>query len=234
MEFGDSTLRYKHALDPCPDAGMFSRHAHPQYELLYFIKGEAEIMIEGHRHPLQSGELVVIPPMQYHFIRITQSVPYERAVLNFLEPKVPQRILEQVFSAPKILRAEEDLFTRMERFAAFPTEDRATLCRNLLTELLYLLSRGEERQGFSPYYNEVITTAVGYIEEHLTTLTSPDEVAEALFVSRAQLYRSFRDAFGIPPMKYITEKRLLMADARIRGGEKPAHAAANCGFGDYS
>ncbi len=238
MEYGNEDLRFKHAYDPSPEAGMFSRHAHHQYELIYFLGGDARCVIEQHSHLMKPGELAVIPPMQYHFIKLESDRPYERMVIEFTHSDVRPALLKEVFDAPKFLDLKDSpdlqaVFRRMEQYADF--EDREQLLRNLLTELLCLMARQTPKeQPLSPYFNETVAAALNYIEQNLTTLTSPDEIHEALFISRVQLYRIFRAAFGIPPMKYINEKRLLLADARIRGGEKPSHAAAACGFAEYS
>lgn len=240
MEYGNDQLRFKHEADPAPESGMFMRHAHHEYELIYFLQGDAQCIIEQRRHRLKPLELVVIPPMYYHFIKIEQSVPYERAVVSFLACDARPEVLEQVFNTPRVIDLTDApelraVLERMEQYADFEPRDRELLSRNLLTELIYLLSRREnDDRAFSPYFNDTITAAVQYIDGHLTTITSPNEIHEALFVSRIQLYRSFQEALGIPPMKYINEKRLLLADARIRGGERPSHAAAACGFNEYS
>lgn len=238
MEYGNEKLRFKHAFDPAPEAGMFSRHAHHQYELIYFLGGDVRCVIEQHSHLMKQGELAVIPPMQYHFIKLESDRPYERMVVEFTACDARPALLAELFETPRFLDLSDSpdlqgVFHRMEQYGDF--EDREQLCRNLLTELICLLARKTPReQPLTPYFNETVTAALHYIDQNLTTLTSPDEIHKALFISRAQLYRSFRAAFGIPPMKYINEKRLLLADARIRGGQKPAHAATACGFGDYS
>ena len=240
MEFQTPTLRFKHVTDPCPEAGMFSRHAQNHYEFIYFLRGNTQFIVGEQHHRLKAGELIVIPPAYYHFIKIEESAPYERAVILFLDCDVRKELLDWVFSAPRILDLNEEpalraVFQRMEEYASFEPVERDLLSRNLLSELICLLSRREMKdQPFAPYFSDTITAAVQYIEENLTTITSTEEIHEALFISRAQLYRSFRAAFGIPPMKYVTEKRLVLADAKIQVGEKPAQAAAACGFGDYS
>lgn len=238
MEYGNEKFRFKHAFDPAPEAGMFARHAHHQYELIYFLQGDVRCVIEQHSHLMKPHTLAVIPSMCYHFMKLESDSPYERMVVEFSECDARPTLLAELFESPRFLDLTDSpdlqaVFHRMEQYAEF--EDREQLCRNLLTELLCLLARKMPHEHpLTPYFNETVTAALDYIDQNLTTLTSPDEIHEALFISRAQLYRSFRAAFGIPPMKYINEKRLLLADARIRGGQKPAHAAASCGFAEYS
>lgn len=241
MEFHTETLRYHHAGDRCPAAELFCRHAHPQYEILYFISGDARCVIEHREHRLKKGDLVLIPPLYYHFIKIESPTPYERIVLNFSESGARKGLTDQVFSEPRILEKASDspilsLFDRFDLLlSTFNGEDAALLASNLLTELIYLLSRQNGEDGrFTVYYNETLRSALRYIEDNLTAIRTAEEIADALFISRSQLYLCFKDAFGIPPMKYILEKRLVLAASRISLGEKPTAAAAACGFNDYS
>jgi len=241
MEFNTDTLRYHHTSDHHPAAEWFCRHSHPQYEVLFFYGGDARCVIEHREHHLKAGDLLLIPPLHYHFIKIESPVPYERAVLNFSECGARKTVLDEVFAEPRVLSLANDplipaVFERLDTLlSAFSGEDAAVLAGNLLTELIYLLSRqsGNDHR-FTVYYNETLRAALRYIEDNLTTIRTAEEIAEALFISRSQLYLCFKDAFGIPPMKYILEKRLALAASRIALGEKPTTAAIACGFNEYS
>ncbi len=241
MEFRTQTLRYHHARDEKPSAEGFCRHAHPQYEILFFLNGDARCVIEHREYHLQTGDIVLIPPLYYHFIKIDAPTPYERAVLNFSECNVGDNVLSTVFSEPRVIHCHGEphipsLFTRLDMLlSAFEGKDAALVTDCLLTELIYLLAKGggtDER--FTVYHNETLRGALRYIEDHLTNIRTVDEIADALFISRSQLYQCFKEAFGIPPMKYILEKRLVLAQSRIQLGEKPTLVATACGFNEYS
>lgn len=241
MKFTDKHLNYKHTVDERPTSELFYRHAHAQYEFLYFLEGDAECVIERRRHHLKAGELVLIPPLHYHFIRIITPVRYERAVIHFQSCDIRDEILQKVFSQPRVMDFSADqnisaLFKRIDRYVEHCDKpEKSLLVNNLLTELVYLVSCHDDLdQPFAVYYNETINAAIQYIESNLTTVSSAEEIAAALFVSRSHLYQCFNEAFHMPPMKYITEKRLVLAASRIAMGERPTKVALACGFNDYS
>ncbi len=241
MEFRTQTLRYHHACDEKPSAEGFCRHAHPQYEILYFINGDARCVIEHREYHLCKGNIVLIPPLYYHFVKIDTPKPYERVVFNFSECNVSEHIRDAVFCEPRVIDCIEDphgpaLFSRIDTLlTAFQGEDAMRLANSLLTELIYLISiKSGKDERFTVYHNETLRGALRYIEDHLTTIRTADEIANALFISRSQLYQCFKEAFGVPPIKYILEKRLVLAQSRIQLGEKPTLVAAACGFNEYS
>lgn len=241
MEFRMPTLRYHHVCDQKPSAGGFCRHAHPQYEILLFNSGDARCIIEHREFTLKKGDVILIPPLYYHFIQIDSPIPYERAVLNFSACNASADVLNAVFVEPRVIHCIEDthilsLFSRMDMLlAAFVGEDAMLIANCLLTELIYLLSKSNGTDGrFTVYYNETLRYALRYIEDLLATIRTADEIADALFISRSQLYQCFKEAFGIPPMKYILEKRLVLAQSRLQLGEKPTTVATACGFSEYS
>lgn len=241
MEFRTPTLRFHHACDQHPSAEGFCRHAHPQYEILFFTSGNARCVIEHREYHLTKGDVVLIPPLHYHFIKIDGPSPYERTVLNFNHCDVSEKVLNTVFTAPRVVNCLDDahlpaLFSRLDTLlAAFDGDDAVRIANCLLTELIYLLSQTSGTdERFTVYHNETLRNALRYVEDHLTTIRTADEIADALFISRSQLYQCFKEAFGIPPMKYILEKRLVLAQSRLQLGEKSTIVAAVCGFNEYS
>ena len=54
------------------------------------------------------------------------------------------------------------------------------------------------------------------------------------FISKAQLWRSFKETTGYSPWNYITLKRLIKAKQLIESGEAPTKIFSECGFSDYT
>ena len=80
----------------------------------------------------------------------------------------------------------------------------------------------------------ILIRALDYINENLYTITDVDEVADALFISSSYLFHLFRDSLHQTPKKYITDKRLLAAQRRIRRGMNPTAVYKECGFKEYA
>lgn len=72
--------------------------------------------------------------------------------------------------------------------------------------------------------------ARAFLMDRLDGALSLDEVARAACLSRHHLARSFRQAFGAPPMQYRQNERLRRARGRVAEGEPLAPIAEDLGF----
>jgi AraC-like DNA-binding protein len=61
-----------------------------------------------------------------------------------------------------------------------------------------------------------------------------DDLARAVGLSRFQVSRLFREAYGVPPSAYLRQVRLREARRRLAAGEAIAAVAAAAGFADQS
>jgi AraC-like DNA-binding protein len=63
---------------------------------------------------------------------------------------------------------------------------------------------------------------------------SADDLARAVGLSRFQLYRQFRERYGVPPSAYLRQVRLREARRRLAAGAAIAEVAFSTGFADQS
>jgi AraC-like DNA-binding protein len=63
---------------------------------------------------------------------------------------------------------------------------------------------------------------------------SADDLAGAVGLSRFQLYRQFRERYGVPPSAYLRQVRLREARRRLAAGAAIAEVAFATGFADQS
>ena len=111
-----------------------------------------------------------------------------------------------------------------ELIRTFSSEDFGTSFYQKLkfAEYLLLLNRyllKQENQKISlilPTANPQILQILDYINAHLTQDLSIDKIADAAFLNRSYLMHLFRDETGYTIGKYITEKRLYLANHAIR------------------
>ncbi|MBV6633762.1 MAG: helix-turn-helix transcriptional regulator [Alphaproteobacteria bacterium] len=61
-----------------------------------------------------------------------------------------------------------------------------------------------------------------------------DDLAQATGVSRYQILRRFKTAYGFTPHAYLIDCRVRAARKRLAAGEAPADVATDCGFYDQS
>ena len=74
---------------------------------------------------------------------------------------------------------------------------------------------------------------LSYINLHLTTIQSVDDIASTMFFSKSYIMHLFKSELHIGVMQYIRNKKILLAHQKIRKGEKPTEVYATCGFSNY-
>ena len=60
------------------------------------------------------------------------------------------------------------------------------------------------------------------------------KIKDRLYVSESYLFRLFKRELHQTPLKYIREKRLMMAKKMLSEGERPTAVCSRCGFSDYT
>lgn len=234
-------LVYSHIVYDKPTSTGFFKHAHTMYEILFFIDGDADYMVENRKYELKKGDILLIHPMNYHYLVLRSDRPYERIVINFEEHIADFDKLGLLFDETDLIRTNAAFFTdwyeRVDSFArSLPDEDLKKLITHMLVELLYLVQshRNETEPvpeiGVSPLVNK----ALKLIDENLAGEISVEHLATELFVSKSHLQHTFTQEMGISPKRYAQNKRLLRAQNLLRTGEKATRIFDKVGYTDYS
>ena len=216
-------------------------HTHSQFELIYFLHGDAAHIVEERKYPLAKGDLVIVRPQKYHDIVFSSDKEYERYNLLFdaealgLDAAftVSERFeVVSLASAPSTAALFPKLEYYRERLSPEEFEKAAV---HLLFELFFDLSLlpPEGERSYSTLH-PMLGNALSYMRENLFTLRSVGEVADALRVTETYLFRLFRTELKTTPKKYLTDKRLVAADSLLRLGRRPTEVALECGFSEYT
>ena len=240
--FESENLFYKHEKSSNLKKDAYSMHSHNMYELLYFVSGDATHVIEDRKYKLKRGDLVLIRPSKYHFIRIDSNCDYERYDILFSTKTKNLDGLSMLENTPEIINLEEyPMATEIIKktdfyYKRFKGEDFERLLTGLLCELFYLLSVTPATDNTDPpkVASQTLSNALSYINDNLTLLTGVEEVAKSCFVTESYLYRLFKNELHQTPAKYIASKRLLLAERMMQDGEKPTSVYEKCGFSDYT
>ncbi len=232
---------FKHEVSENLPCDTYSMHTHNAYELIYFLDGDATHVIEDRKYKLKKGDLILIRPFRYHFIQIDTPAKYERydILFDIEKNKVESaRLISEDIEVINIAGNTiiEELFRKCDLY--YQNSDRDTfekILSHLLSELFYNISLfpqpfSERTTSLSPF----ISKALKYTNDNLCTIVGIEEIANHLFVSESYLFRLFQKELHQTPKKYIMEKRLLLAQKRIRDGEKPTAVFEQCGFCDYT
>lgn len=239
-------LGYHHRREVMTDPSAFARHCHDGYELIYIVEGRGRFIVEGAEYDVRPGTVLFFRPREYHYVDIRPGEPYERQVFHFNRESVDQGVgifLDLLDARPfgeGNCYAESDLpheFTALLRgfdaVEGLPEAQQTVFCRTRLADLLVMLATAHSRSG-NPITERLGGRVVRYLNEHIDTDETLDDLAKRFLVSKFYLCRSFKEHNGISIHGYLTRKRVMIAKSRIEDGVSAASAASEVGFGDYS
>ncbi|MBR5868975.1 MAG: helix-turn-helix transcriptional regulator, partial [Clostridia bacterium] len=197
----------------------------------------------GSLYQLTSGDLLITKPNEAH-IWINQNsmetALYEQIVVRFNQEAIGEKKREAI-----VAMLDDRALGRYNRYPAvlFPDAPWYDLLTDLwgnqgqeaLTVLLWEMCRCYPtltQRGQEP--TDPVDSITAYIHENLTHTLSVEQICRHFYISRAHLYRLFRERLGYSVWDYVVEKRLLLAKALIEGGEQPTIVSEKCGFANYS
>ena len=232
----------KHDFTFSPSCDISSVHTHNLFEIIYIVSGDATHVIEDKKYKLKPGDLVLVRPKRYHFIKIDSPADYERYDFTFDEERVGINTSEILGEDVDVINlAESRVTTRILKNMDYyrqhlSDKEFEDVTISLIKELLY--TAAVEKRGVnineSVILNPLLTKAISYINQNLAKIKSISEIADALFVTESYLFRMFKRELRQTPKKYITDKRLLNAETMLNQGKRPTEVATACGFGDYA
>ncbi len=231
--------------DVIPDA-LSESHCHDFFEILYVISGSGKYVVEGAEYKVCPRTLMLITPFAYHHLSLDKSCTYERHLIHFSKTALSQdalKLLEGMTSSseengnyypPRALgNAVISVFDRFEFAQSLPETEREAYTRNLLSELIILLSAsGGEKMVQNE--DELGARVIRYLNGNIERDISLDKLAKRFFVSKYYLCRAFKKHNGVSVHGYINQKRIMYAKQLIESGETASGAAYKVGFGDYS
>ena len=235
-------IRFHYSNVPIEEEKTFTKDMHVEYELLLFLEGGLSYVVEDRKFEISPYTLILVSPNDYHFAMHHGDGVYCRYAMAFKASAVDADLLEKAFSQSGCYRLEENhpVVQSFRQLHALRTEALADVdnlllqsaCTQILLGLLARQRMPEER--ISHAERTLSYPLIDYIEEHLSTIRSVEEIAAHFYVSASTISHHFKTRMGISPMQYIRQKRLLLARRLLEQGEKPQGAAEKAGFREYS
>ena len=222
--------------EPACDKG---RHVHDQDEILYFLDGDAECIVDDTVIRLKPHTLLYIPAGSFHFVNHHSFSRYERFCLH-LAPKdfgfspqeapqvysyyslKPNDFLDTLFN--NLLRAEYDLHYSDQDMEAF---FNASL-KSLFISLKYL--KPEKTEIISNKLSEIIN----FLNKNLTQPISARSIAKALFISESSVQHIVSQKLGVTVKYLIDKKKTAYAKRLLHEGLSPVKTAERCAYENYS
>ena len=256
QEMSRKTLELRYCLDT--ESPHVEFHAHPFYEIYYFLEGPMESYVVGGRsYRLRPGDILMMPPgIPHHPIFTEESRPYRRYVLWLSEDQLEQMehldssLLEvlrlcQEQEAYRIRCSTPSASHALESYlsAMWQEEQNASSCKyaylyGLCLNFLVLLNRIiADEHALVPKYRHtkgLLDKVLAYIHANYAKGITLNSVAEHFFTSPSNIESLLTKKVGKPFYRYVTECRIIHAQALIASGMPLKEVGAACGYNDYS
>lgn len=225
----------------CP-SGQFFKHFHDNYELLFVIDVDGEYVIENHKYTLAPYDILLIKPTKYHYMVLKDHSVYSRIVINISSEYLPEELIANAFKNGEFFHLgsvsgiSHNFMKLIEYQHTFNKPDFLLLLKSILIENLLLLQKLDSSYIAEDYryLDEFNSKVMHYIRDNLTNITSLEQMANDLYVSKSTLYHSFKKAMKISIMQYVRNKKVLYAQSLIKSGMRPTKAYTMSGFEDYT
>lgn len=233
-------FKFSHKIDEQPEMlSGFLYHNHLNFEILLFIEGEVEYIIENRKYILKPFDVLFIKPGEHHFLKFLSKKRYERMVIRFPDYFIPKIIETSLKNKPALYNIKDSrLFEHFHRFddyaACFSGEKLNILFMSSLNQLLISLNEFSANIEQPTVMDETIEQILFYINDHISSPISINEICSAYYISKTKLYRMFYENMNLPIAQYIKNKKILLAYNLIKNGKKPTQVAEDLGFSEYS
>ena len=219
----------------------FKKHMHDFYELIFFVHGDVDYMIESKSKKLVSNDIILIPAGLLHYGVANVDVEYERYVLKFPLRLINDTLAKEIqdftcFSGN--YPALKELFTKLDNiYNNYSDEHKYILMVNTLSEILINMQNKSKVSDelIGVYHNPVVSKVIAYINENIKKNITLTDICNDLNFSRAHISNEFSHVMKIPVMTYIRYKKIIAAHQKIlEGNVKINEVAYEYGFEEYS
>lgn len=237
------------------NAKTFPLHLHDYLEVILFLQGSIDYLVESKIYHICPTDIILIPPGFFHQPQIINSqAMYERIVIwitnEALEAlSTPDADLmhcvrylseKQHFLVPDQTPENLPMRTAMQQLACLQRENcygKKVLTMCFLREIILCAYQSMQSAQLPPQRimkNPLIAAAVDHILHHLSEPITLESLADTLYVSKYHLAHTFKKHMGVSLHQYLINKRLTLAKKLIAQGHSFNSACTECGFNNYS
>jgi AraC-like DNA-binding protein len=208
-------------------------HAHGTWTLLVVDEGAVRYDLDRREHGAVRPAVTVLPPHVAHTGRAATHHGFRKRVV-YLDAEVLAPALTGAavatpsFTDPLLRTRVDQLHETLERSGAeLEAESRLALIGERIRAHLRAAATPPGPDGLADDLRDLL-------DANMVAGLTLREAAQTLHAHPASLVRHFGAAFGLPPHRYLTGRRVEEARRRLLGGEPAAAVAAAVGFHDQA
>ncbi|RYC53120.1 helix-turn-helix domain-containing protein [Flagellimonas olearia] len=195
-------------------------------EICYCLDGVQQYIVEGHRHYLKGGDILIVPPNRAHD---TGGMPEEKGELYWIQLKLsgqgeklchlPQtksglllRRLEEASNIPfRGAQQVKELLVELFALSTHKAMDLGEIRREALLLRLLLDTLDLSQRKLDTEVSQRVILIDDFIEKNLYRNMYVDELADLIQVSTGYFKAWFKLNTGNTPKEYINRKRMEKA-----------------------
>lgn len=217
-------------------------HAHPFCEIMFVFSGSGEATIGGQDYAVKKGDIIIYNPNTLHKESSSSEVGIEFAffgITNFQVSGLPSDYLVSKEASPVLhTKGDAEKFAFYFRSLVEEVSDGKPYgeliakywARLILLGILRLSNISESKF----VTNAIFTKIHHYLSQNFAEIESMDQICEELHISKYYLSHVFKNNMGMPPMQYITMKRISHAKKLLQETDLTATAIGEaCGYKDH-
>ena len=239
LRFREYTFKHTYSKQPDLSAERYREHYHTAYELLYFISGDAQFMIQHNLYNIRPGSLLLVKPGEYHNIVFRSKAPYERYVIRFSPQVVRPRFIKLLDMTKSVYYIADspidEEFRRLDsHMSALHKDCRLDACIGSLIILLSYIISSDKLAQKADYINNDSRQIIEYIDRNLADIQSVNDICAALHMSKSTVYSIFSEQMNTSLMAYVRTQKCIVAKNLMYEGFSATEAADQLGFQHYS
>ena len=218
------------------------KHFHPFTEIFFVLNGKGNFFFRRDIRPIETGDLIIIPPYLEHTEQSIPGTPLEYYVLGIdgiAFQEEDQSASAQIFCNFDNLAMIRDLFAQIHYEVKSGGYGAELICQHLL-EILILRILRSSRQLVPVSINTVrMTKECAQIKEYLDTNYGEhitlDTLTGLTHMNKYYMAHSFAKYTGFSPIQYLNRRRLEAACQLLRDTDlSVSDIAGSTGFSSQS
>ena len=243
-EYYDNNISYNHFSYTDMNWKGIEAQTHQGFEIIYVTEGDLTYVVNEKMYHVKKNSLILTQPNKTHIIYFNEK-EYNRYDIifniNMIHPDVYSRFPKNL----DVISLEKPLpfLERFEKMDFFCKHFKGDALQNILSHVTeeifyYILAvtdiRSDEISLNNYATDSLLSKSIQYIEQNLSNIINLEQMCKELYISKSYLHRIFLQHLQTTPKKYITARRLAMAQKALQSGSKPTEVYIMCGFTDYS
>lgn len=228
-------------------------HFHDGFEIFLTMSDHCVFDLERESYCLNKGGLILVNNMELHRTSGPPSGMYERYIVSFIPDFISDLGMdEELFCGfinrppkrPRCIQLTDEqlseLVAAIEKLQQYLKNNRygdVMLRKMALSQIIILCNgyfEGETQNPKQAEKSRRLQPVFDYIKENLKEKILLDDLAECLFISKAQLIRLFKEEIGITPNEYITLSRIMRSREYLTEGYSILKVCELVGYADES